>query len=107
MLGVKYNDEFTIINPLDILYLISNQNCTEIFLKDGKKITSVLPIKSIEEQINDNTFFIINNKTLINVKEVNSFIQKGNEWVAIMEDKKEIDVEASRIKLFKQKYIVV
>lgn len=107
MIGIKYDDKFTIINPLKVLYFISNQKNTEIFLKNGKKIISRLPIEHIEKQMNSNIFFIINNKTLINIKEVDAFIQKGALWVAIMEDKKEIKVDASKIRLFKKRYIVV
>ncbi len=66
---------FEIIHPEEIVYIstVKNQSYTELFLKDGVKITVTKNIGEIEKMLNQNYFFKIHRSYILNLNYVRKF----------------------------------
>jgi len=67
----------------DIIYLRSNRNYTNIFLKDGKNVLISKTLGFLVKKINDSAFLRIHSSYLINTNHLNQYIKAKDKVVLI------------------------
>lgn len=91
-----------IVNPLDIVYLQADGNCTQLYFKDGTKYTDTRTLKVYEGILNPQTFFRTHKSYIINWNFLKEFITSDGAY-ALLEGNKEIPVARSKTKEFREK----
>ena len=79
----------------DIIYCISDNNYTMLYLSGNQKMMVSKSLKYFDELLSDNGFFRIHQKYLINLKQIARYI-KGEGGYVIMSDGKNLDVSRRR-----------
>jgi two-component system LytT family response regulator len=84
-------DGFTLINISDIVYCKADGSYTEIFMLNGKKITTSKLLKSMEELLPKETFYRIHKSFLINMNLIKRYNKVDGHQV-LMENQVLLDV---------------
>ncbi|MEO7293903.1 MAG: LytTR family DNA-binding domain-containing protein [Ginsengibacter sp.] len=85
-----------------IISCSANNNYTEFFLADKKKILVSRTLKETEEMLEDYAFLRIHNSHIVNLNEITRYV-KGEGGYLIMSDGSTVDVSRSRKELLMQK----
>jgi len=85
-----------------IITCASDSNYTNIFLKQGKKITVSKTLKDVEEMLEGYTFLRVHHSFLVNTNEIERYV-KGEGGYLMMSDGSSVDVSRSRKELLMQK----
>jgi two-component system LytT family response regulator len=85
-----------------IIHCSSNNNYTEFFLADKKKILVSRTLKEIGEILEDHAFLRVHHSHIVNLNEIVRYI-KGEGGQLIMTDGSTVDVSRSRKELLMQK----
>ncbi len=93
--GLPIGDTIQFFNPNDILRLESDSNYTDIYLLNGKKITTAKTLKEVEEKLEGLSFYRIHHSHLINTKHIQCYI-KGNAGYLKMTDDSNIPISRSK-----------
>ncbi len=73
ILLIKTQQKYLQISLNNILYCISDNNYTDLYLEDGSKTKVCITLIRIEELITEHGFMRIHNSLLINKKKISSF----------------------------------
>ena len=85
-----------------ILHCSSNNNYTEFFLKDKKKLLVSRTLKEVEDMLADHSFLRVHNSYIVNLNAVTRYV-KGEGGYLVMTDGSTIDVSRSRKEMLMQK----
>jgi two-component system, LytTR family, response regulator len=85
-----------------IISCSANNNYTEFFLLDKKKLLISRTLKEIEELLEDYSFLRVHHSHLVNINEIEKYI-KGEGGYLVMSDETTVDVSRSRKELLMQK----
>jgi two-component system LytT family response regulator len=85
-----------------IISCSANNNYTEFFLRDKKKILVSRTLKETEEMLEDYAFMRVHHSYIVNLNEITRYI-KGEGGYVIMTDGSTVDVSRSRKELLMQK----
>lgn len=83
---VPTSDGYEFLEVSEIVRCRSDVNYTEIYLKDGKKLTVAKTLKYFEELLAPENFFRVHNSHLINLKEVKRYIKGKGGYVTLNDD---------------------
>ncbi|MEO5562266.1 MAG: LytTR family DNA-binding domain-containing protein [Chitinophagaceae bacterium] len=76
---------------------------TQIFLLDGKKITTTQTIKELEESLPETIFFRVHNSHMVNLNYIKKYF-RGRGGYIVMEDDTNIEVASRRKDSFLEKF---
>ena len=85
-----------------ILHCSSNNNYTEFFLADKKKLLVSRTLKEVEDMLADHSFLRVHNSYIVNLNAVTRYV-KGEGGYLVMTDGSTIDVSRSRKEMLMQK----
>lgn len=85
-----------------IISCSANNNYTEFFLSDKKKLLISRTLKEIEELLEDHSFIRVHHSHIVNLNAVSRYV-KGEGGYLIMSDGSNVDVSRSRKELLIQK----
>jgi two-component system LytT family response regulator len=85
-----------------IIHCSSNNNYTEFFLKDKKKLLVSRTLKEVEDMLADHAFLRVHNSHIVHLNAITRYV-KGEGGYLILEDGSTIDVSRSRKELLMQK----
>jgi two-component system, LytTR family, response regulator len=80
----------------------ADRNYTNLFLKNGGKITASRNLKDLEEMLEDYSFIRVHHSHVVNLNEVEKYI-RGEGGYLIMSDKSSVDVSRSRKEILLKK----
>ena len=83
------------VSSEDILYCKSDGNYTEIYFKNGDKEVLSKKLKTVEEIINNSTFFRVHNSYVVNIDCIKEFIKSDGQYL-ILENGATIPVSRSK-----------
>jgi len=86
--------EYRIIEVTNILYLKSDSNYTEIYLRDGSKIVTSVTLKRYEVKLDPFDFIRVHNSHIIQQSQIEYFFHQDNK--IILHNAQEIPVSRSR-----------
>jgi len=89
------------INLEEIIYCESQDNYTQFFLTDGRRIMVSKTIKHFEELLDPNTFFRVHRSNIINLKYIDKYV-KGEGGYVVMKKGERIPVSRRRKDAFLQ-----
>ena len=90
-ISIPTSEGVHIMSSDDIIYLESESNYTNLFLKDGRKILISKTLKSMDEQLKDCNFCRVHSTYLVNLNEIEKYI-KGDGGQLILKNKTTIPV---------------
>lgn len=102
-IALNIGDTLQFFNSDEIVRFESDSNYTDVFLKNGKKITTAKTLKEIEEKLTGTVFFRIHHSHLINLNFVEKYI-KGNAGYAQMKDGGLISISRTKKDEFLEKF---
>lgn len=85
-----------------IIHCSSNNNYTEFFLTDKKKLLVSRTLKEVEDMLADHSFLRVHNSYIVNLNAVTRYI-RGEGGYLVMTDGSTIDVSRSRKEMLMQK----
>jgi len=85
-----------------IIRCSSNNNYTEFFLIDKKRLLVSRTLKEVEDMLGDQTFIRVHHSHLVNLNSITRYV-KGEGGYLIMQDGATVDVSRSRKELLMQK----
>ena len=89
--------------PVDsIISCSSNNNYTEFFLADKKKLLVSRTLKEVEDMLADHSFLRVHNSHVVNLNAITRYV-KGEGGYLVMTDNSTVDVSRSRKELLLQK----
>ena len=91
---IPQQDGFEVVNIHDIVFCKADDNYTEVYFKDSKKLVSKT-LKYFEDILKDNSFARIHKSFLVNVNEITKY-KKGKGGSVILSNGKEIMVSSSK-----------
>lgn len=94
-LAVSSQNEIVYIETDNIIRLESDSNYTNIFLVDGKKITSSKTLKDYEAMLHNGTFFRAHKTFIINLDHVEKFVKSDGGYI-VMKDQAQIPVSREK-----------
>lgn len=89
------------VNLDEIIYCESQDNYTQFFLTDGKRIMVSKTIKHFEELLDPNSFFRVHRSNIINLKYIDKYV-KGEGGYVVMKKGERIPVSRRRKDAFLQ-----
>lgn len=92
---IPQQDGFQVLETVNILYCKADDNYTEIYLNNDKKILVSKTLKYFEEALSNSSFARVHKSYLVNVNEVVKYV-KGKGGSVILSNGKEVMVSASR-----------
>lgn len=91
---IPQQDGFEVVAVNEILFCKADDNYTEIYFENSKKLVSKT-LKYFEEALKDNSFVRVHKSFLVNVNEISKY-KKGKGGSVILSNGKEIMVSASK-----------
>lgn len=89
--------------PVDsIISCSSNNNYTEFFLADKKKLLVSRTLKEVEDMLTDHSFLRVHNSHIVNLNAITRYV-KGEGGYLVMTDGSSVDVSRSRKELLMQR----
>ena len=89
--------------PVDsIVSCSSNNNYTEFFLTNKKKLLVSRTLKEVEDMLTDHSFLRVHNSHVVNLNAITRYV-KGEGGYLVMTDNSTVDVSRSRKELLMQK----
>ena len=85
-----------------IINCTSNNNYTEFFLSDRKKLLVSRTLKEVEDMLGDHSFLRVHNSHIVNLNAITRYV-RGEGGYLIMTDGSMVDVSRSRKELLMQK----
>ena len=85
-----------------IISCSSNNNYTEFFLADKKKLLVSRTLKEVEDMLGDHSFLRVHNSHVVNLNAITRYV-KGEGGYLVMSDNSTVDVSRSRKELLMQK----
>ena len=85
-----------------IISCSSNNNYTEFFLADKKKLLVSRTLKEVEDMLADHSFLRVHNSYIVNLNAITRYI-KGEGGYLVMTDGSTVDVSRSRKELLIQR----
>lgn len=95
-LAIPTASGYVFVNVRDIIRCVSNNNYTEFFFTDGKKMTSSHNLGFYEDFLPAEKFCRIHHSNLINVDYIDKYQKRTNGGTVIMKDGTELDVSQRR-----------
>lgn len=95
---------FEVVKMEDILYMIADDNFVHIHTIDQNSFMACRSLKFYEEQLTDAGFLRIHRKYMVNLDKVVRFL-KGKSGFVVMENGKELELSASKRKIFLSKFM--
>jgi len=95
MVAVPTMDGFEMISIQSVLYCLADNNYTEIFLNEGRKVLIARSLKDVETMFRAGNFIRIHKSSLINPIHLKRYL-KGDGGVVVMADEKELSVARSK-----------
>jgi two-component system LytT family response regulator len=92
---IPQQDGFQVLETANILYCKADDNYTEIYLNNNKKILVSKTLKYFEEALSNSSFARVHKSYLVNVNEVIKYV-KGKGGSVILSNGKEVMVSASK-----------
>lgn len=92
---IPQQDGFQVLDTVNILYCKADDNYTEIYLNNNKKILVSKTLKYFEEALSNSSFARVHKSYLVNVNEVIKYV-KGKGGSVILSNGKEVMVSASK-----------
>ncbi len=93
-LVLKNLDAIHIVAVKDIVYIASDNNYSQFFLKDDKKLLASKTLKTYEEQLKDSGFLRVHQRFLINMDHIRSYHKKND--MLLLSGNREVPVSQSR-----------
>lgn len=93
---IPLQNGFEVLNLKEILYCQADDNYTQIYLKNGKRLVSKT-LKYFEDSLSENGFARVHKSYLVNVNEITEY-RKGKGGSVVLSSGKEIMVSPSRKK---------
>jgi two-component system LytT family response regulator len=95
-IAVPTAEGFELIPADQVIRCEADDNYTHLFIKSNRKIIACRPLKEMEEQLHDFSFFIrVHHSYLVNLNEVTKYI-RGEGGYLVMSDGSNINVSRSR-----------
>ncbi|RSC95871.1 LytR/AlgR family response regulator transcription factor [Tenacibaculum singaporense] len=91
---IPQQDGFEVVNIHDIVFCKADDNYTEIYFENSKKLVSKT-LKYFEEALKDSSFVRVHKSFLVNVNEITKY-KKGKGGSVILSNGKEIMVSSSK-----------
>lgn len=88
-------NEISFIELEEIMHLKSDKNYTDIFIKEGQKITSTKTLKFYEELLPKDKFIRIHQKHIVNLNYIRKYLKEDGGYVLLLNNTK---LEVSRRK---------
>ena len=85
---VNSSNEIHFITINDIVRLESEKNYTDIYITNGKRITSSKTLKHYEELLPDHVFFRIHQKHLINTSFIKKYLKEDGGYILLADESK-------------------
>jgi two-component system LytT family response regulator len=92
---IPQQDGFQVLDMANILYCKADDNYTEIYLNNNKKILVSKTLKYFEESLSNSSFARVHKSYVVNVNEVVKYI-KGKGGSVVLSNGKEVMVSASK-----------
>ena len=92
---INSSNEINFISIKDIIHLESEKNYTDIYLTNGKKITSSKTLKHYEQLLPESLFYRIHQKHVVNTSFIEKFLKEDGGYVLLKNSSK---LEVSRRK---------
>ena len=92
--------EFVPVNS--IISCSSNNNYTEFFLADKKKLLVSRTLKEVEDMLADHSFLRVHNSYVVNLNAITRYV-KGEGGYLVMTDGSTVDVSRSRKEFLMQR----
>ena len=91
--------------PVDqLIYCEANDNYSELFLKNGTKMTACRTLKEIEEQLDDfDSYLRVHNSYIVNLNEAKKYI-RGDGGYLVMSNGSTVNVSRSRKEMLLNKF---
>ncbi|HEX6333106.1 MAG TPA: LytTR family DNA-binding domain-containing protein [Flavisolibacter sp.] len=98
-IAIGMSDKIVFVTINDIIYCEASGTYTNIFLKDGAKMTSSKTLGDFQSQLERQKFFRIHHSHLINLNRVKEY-QRHDGGYVIMENSKQLEVSHRKRKEF-------
>jgi two-component system LytT family response regulator len=95
---------FEIVKIEDIIRCQANDNFTDFFFVNGKKLMICRTLKFYEDLLNDSGFLRIHKSHLINLKYVKKY-RKGKYGTVVMSDDAELDISPTKKEEFLSRFV--
>lgn len=94
--GIPVLGGLDFITVAEIIYCKSENNCTDFYLTNKRKITATKTLKWVDELMRDHHFFRVHDSYLINLNHIKKYKKGGEGGVVELTDQKEADVSRRR-----------
>lgn len=94
--GVPVLGGYDFITLSEIIICRSNDNCSDFYLTDKRKVTVTKTLKWVEELLRDHSFFRVHDSSLINLNHIKKYKKGGEGGVVELTDRLEADVARRR-----------
>ena len=94
--GIPVLGGLDFITVSEIIYCKSEDNCTDFYLTNKRKITATKTLKWVDELMREHNFFRVHDSYLINLNHIKKYKKGGEGGVVELTDQKEADVSRRR-----------
>ena len=94
--GIPVLGGLDFITVSEIIYCKSENNCTDFYLTNKRKITATKTLKWVDELMREHNFFRVHDSYLINLNHIKKYKKGGEGGVVELTDQKEADVSRRR-----------
>ncbi|WP_198027652.1 LytTR family DNA-binding domain-containing protein [Seonamhaeicola sp. S2-3] len=93
-ISVNTINECVVLDVSSIIYCEANVNYTDIYIENGKKITSSKTLKRFEEMLNESGFYRVSQSCLVNLSHVKKYTKTKPPYV-VMSNAEKVKVSLS------------
>ncbi|MEO8772307.1 MAG: LytTR family DNA-binding domain-containing protein [Ferruginibacter sp.] len=94
--GIPVLGGLDFITLAEIIYCKSENNCTDFYLTDKRKITATKTLKWVDELLREHHFFRVHDSYLINLNHIKKYKKGGEGGIVELTDHMEADVSRRR-----------
>jgi two-component system LytT family response regulator len=103
-LAIPTIDGFELIPVDQLIYCEANDNYSQLFLKNGTKVTACRTLKEIEEQLDDfDSYLRVHHSYVVNLNEAKKYI-RGDGGYLVMSNGSTVNVSRSRKEMLLNKF---
>lgn len=96
---INHAKGFKIVEDDDIMHLVADGNCTQLYFRDGSKYLDTRTLKVYEDILNDDKFFRTHKSHIINLHAVKEYLSDDGH-VAILKNNTKVPIARNRLSTF-------
>jgi two-component system LytT family response regulator len=94
-IALSYQNGLTFVKLADIIYGIADNNYTQMYLKDGRRLLSTKSLREIQELFEEQQFVRVHRQFIVNIDEIIKLV-RGDNYHLLMSDHKNIPISRSQ-----------